>query len=45
MSKLVNSGMKLMNDTVGWIDERFPLTKTWNEHLAQYYASKNFNFF
>ncbi|RKZ71899.1 MAG: cytochrome b [Gammaproteobacteria bacterium] len=33
-----------MSDTVGWIDERFPLTKTWNEHLAQYYAPKNFNF-
>lgn len=27
-----------------WVDERFPLTKTWNEHLAQYYAPKNFNF-
>ncbi len=32
--------MSLMN----WIDERFPATKTWNEHLAQYYAPKNFNF-
>ncbi len=27
-----------------WIDERFPMTKVWNEHLAQYYAPKNFNF-
>ncbi len=27
-----------------WIDERFPLTKVWNEHLAEYYAPKNFNF-
>ena len=27
-----------------WIDERYPLTKVWNEHLAQYYAPKNFNF-
>ena len=27
-----------------WIDERFPATKVWNEHLAQYYAPKNFNF-
>ncbi len=32
--------MSLLN----WIDERFPLTKVWNEHLAQYYAPKNFNF-
>lgn len=29
---------------VAWMDERFPLTKVWNEHLAQYYAPKNFNF-
>jgi len=29
---------------VEWIDERFPMTKVWNEHLAQYYAPKNFNF-
>ncbi len=28
---------------VGWIDARFPMTKWWNEHLAQYYAPKNFN--
>jgi len=34
----------LLNDGLGWIDERFPLSKTWNEHLAQYYAPKNFNF-
>ncbi len=26
-----------------WIDERFPLSKVWNEHMAQYYAPKNFN--
>ncbi len=29
---------------LGWIDDRFPLTKMWNEHLAKYYAPKNFNF-
>ncbi len=28
---------------LNWIDERFPLTKVWNEHLAEYYAPKNFN--
>jgi ubiquinol-cytochrome c reductase cytochrome b subunit len=32
--------MSFMN----WIDERFPATKVWNEHLAQYYAPRNFNF-
>ncbi len=29
---------------LAWIDDRFPLTKLWNEHLAEYYAPKNFNF-
>src|ERR1700724_3172292 len=29
---------------IGWIDQRFPLTKMWKEQLAQYYAPKNFNF-
>ncbi len=36
--------MSAMKNMVAWIDERFPLTKVWNEHLAQYYAPKNFNF-
>ena len=27
-----------------WIDARYPLTKLWDEHLAKYYAPKNFNF-
>jgi ubiquinol-cytochrome c reductase cytochrome b subunit len=27
-----------------WVLERFPLTKFWNEHMAHYYAPKNFNF-
>jgi ubiquinol-cytochrome c reductase cytochrome b subunit len=30
-------------NVVAWVDERFPLLKTWNEHIAQYYAPKNFN--
>jgi len=28
---------------MNWIDDRFPLTKMWKEHLAEYYAPKNFN--
>jgi len=31
---------KLLN----WVDNRFPLSKLYNEHLAEYYAPKNFNF-
>jgi len=34
----------LLNGLVAWTDVRFPLTKLWNEHLAEYYAPKNFNF-
>ena len=33
-----------MTDNKNWIDQRFPLTKVWNEHLAEYYAPRNFNF-
>ncbi len=29
---------------LGWIDDRFPLTKMWKDHLTEYYAPKNFNF-
>lgn len=29
---------------VGWVDQRFPLTKVWKEHLAEYYAPKNMGF-
>ena len=36
--------MSAMKNFVGWIDERFPLTKMWEEHLSKYYAPKNFNF-
>ena len=35
---------KTSGGLLGWIDERFPLTKMWDEHLAKYYAPKNFNF-
>lgn len=34
----------MIKNLVSWIDDRFPLTKLWNEHLAEYYAPKNFNF-
>ncbi len=33
-----------MSKIIDWVDERFPLMKMWNEHLAEYYAPKNFNF-
>src|SRR5450432_1966209 len=33
------AGRKLLT----WVDNRFPLTKLYNEHMAEYYAPKNFN--
>ena len=40
------AGEKVVTTTglLGWIDERFPLTSLWKEHLSEYYAPKNFNF-
>lgn len=29
---------------MNWLDARFPATKMWKEHLSEYYAPKNFNF-
>ncbi|HSG04465.1 MAG TPA: cytochrome bc complex cytochrome b subunit [Marinobacterium sp.] len=29
---------------MGWIDDRFPATALWEDHLAKYYAPRNFNF-
>jgi ubiquinol-cytochrome c reductase cytochrome b subunit len=36
--------IKYLGDLREWVDARFPLTKLWDEHLAKYYAPKNFNF-
>ena len=33
-----------MKKNQSWIDQRFPLSKVWNEHLAEYYTPRNFNF-
>jgi ubiquinol-cytochrome c reductase cytochrome b subunit len=33
-------GAKLLN----WVDNRFPASKLYNEHIGEYYAPKNFNF-
>ena len=27
-----------------WVDQRFPLMSMWRDHLSEYYAPKNFNF-
>jgi len=35
---------KIAENAREWIDERFPIIQFWNDHLAQYYAPKNLNF-
>ena len=42
--KLPVTGAGPFNSVLTWIDQRFPLVSTWKEHLAEYYAPKNFNF-
>jgi ubiquinol-cytochrome c reductase cytochrome b subunit len=32
------------NAFMEWVDRRLPVTKVWNEHLAEYWAAKNLNF-
>jgi len=36
--------MSKVNNVMAWIDERIPLTATWDKHVGKYYAPKNFNF-
>ncbi|HEY0720361.1 MAG TPA: cytochrome b N-terminal domain-containing protein [Gammaproteobacteria bacterium] len=36
--------MSKMTQLLEWVDARFPATQMWKEHLSEYYAPKNFNF-
>jgi len=44
MEKQPVTGAGPLNGVLTWVDQRFPLVSTWKEHLAEYYAPKNFNF-
>ena len=33
-----------MNKVLTWVDQRLPIIKPFEEHLSQYYAPRNFNF-
>jgi ubiquinol-cytochrome c reductase cytochrome b subunit len=33
-----------LSGALTWIDQRFPMMSLWRDHLAEYYAPKNFNF-
>jgi len=38
------TGAGPFNGVLTWVDRRFPLVSLWRDHLAEYYAPKNFNF-
>ena len=45
---VVISGAGPLNAPLGglltWVDQRFPMMSMWKDHLSEYYAPKNFNF-
>ncbi|GKT12474.1 MAG: ubiquinol-cytochrome c reductase cytochrome b subunit [Thiomicrorhabdus sp.] len=44
MSNQLNDSQANKSALLGWFDARFPVTDTWNKHVGEYYAPKNFNF-
>ena len=45
MVKNDNKLKKGLSSLMGWVDERFPATETFEYHMSRYPAPKNFNFF
>ena len=43
MAKPASNLSKGIDSFSNWVDKRLPVRQFWNEHLAQYYAPKNFN--
>ena len=39
------AGATASQKMLNWVDNRFPLSKLYKEHVGEYYAPKNFNFF
>jgi len=42
--KVAPPGAPLSQKLMTWVDNRFPATQLYKEHLSEYYAPKNFNF-
>jgi ubiquinol-cytochrome c reductase cytochrome b subunit len=42
--KVAPVGAPIQQKLMTWVDNRFPATKLFNEHVGEYYAPKNFNF-
>ncbi len=36
--------MSMFQNMMTWVDDRFPATKMFEDHMSKYYAPKNFNF-
>jgi len=44
MAKPASNISKSIQAVGAWIDDRLPVSQLWREHLTEYYAPKNFNF-
>jgi ubiquinol-cytochrome c reductase cytochrome b subunit len=42
--KEISPNAALSEQALNWLDNRFPASKLYKEHLSEYYAPKNFNF-
>ena len=42
--KQAPAGASVAEQAMTWVDNRFPASKLYKEHLSEYYAPKNFNF-
>jgi ubiquinol-cytochrome c reductase cytochrome b subunit len=42
--KVAPPGAPIAQKLMTWVDNRFPATQLYKEHLSEYYAPKNFNF-
>ena len=40
----VPENASIAQKSLAWVDSRFPLSKMFKEHMSEYYAPKNFNF-
>lgn len=45
VEKKLPADAPILQKGLAWVDDRFPLTKLWNDQWGKYYAPKNFNIF
>jgi len=44
MGKIASSRTKNSSGIMDWFNHRLPVTQFYKDHLSEYYAPKNFNF-